>query len=87
MGNAHLVADAPCHDRAWLGMLLATLGEDAPTPVPRIWDFDELLGRSTDFEGVRRAYAHLDRHPAPHRAGPDAARLLGAWLAARGPGP
>ena len=77
-----LISDAPSHDRAWMAVLLAALDEDVV--VPRVHDFDVLVARQLDPAGVRRAYAHLDRVPTPHRAGPDARRLLEAWLAGRG---
>ena len=77
-----LVSDAPAFDGRWLSRLLVTLGPDVPTP--RILDFDVLVATHLDLQGAMRAYGHLDAHPAPHRAGPDAERLLRAWLAGRG---
>ena len=77
-----LASDAPPYDRAWMAVLLATLGEGVT--VPKVHDFDVLVARRFDMAGVRRVYAQLDAHPAPHRAGADAVRLLRAWLAGRG---
>ena len=82
VAGRRLVSDAPPWDRAWLATLLATLGEGVA--VPRLHDFDAVVARRYDFAGVRRVYAHLDAHPAPHRAAADAERLLRAWLAGRG---
>lgn len=75
-----VIADAPEFDGRWLAMLLATADIDPPTML----DFDHFVGSRLPDAGVRRVYGALDRLDAPHRAGPDAARLAQAWLAGQG---
>lgn len=83
--DRRVVSDAPSYDAYWLDQLLQTLPEHVTAP--RLHDVDVLIARQLDHAGTLRAYAHLDRVPAPHRAGPDARRLLEAWLAGRGVDP
>jgi hypothetical protein len=71
------LADAPPHDQFWLDRLLATVGEGAS---PKIKHFNIYsFGR---FEGLNldRIYEYLETHKAPHRAGPDSARIANSWM-------
>ena len=78
VGDATLVSDAPEWDGRWLARLYETEGG---LILPLVRDFDVLVAAHCDMAATRRVYAALDRIPAPHRAGPDAARLARAWAA------
>lgn len=80
--DRRVVSDAPSYDNFWLDRLLQAMPSDVMAP--RLNDFDVLIARELDHAGMMRAHTHLDRVPAPHRAGPDACRLLEAWLVGRG---
>ncbi|MCB1313229.1 MAG: hypothetical protein KDK29_15740, partial [Sedimentitalea sp.] len=70
------VSDAPEFDARWLSRLLHAGGYGT---APRIEDYDRVS--SAQFSGLAldRLYETLERHRAPHRAGPDSARLVKAW--------
>ena len=81
IGDATVVSDAPEFDARWLARLYETEGG---LILPPVRDFDLLAAARFDMAAIRRVYAALDAIPAPHRAGPDAARLARAWMAGRG---
>lgn len=83
IGGDTLVSDAPEFDGRWLHRLLAAA---EGLRVPPVIDFDRLVATHCDLDRTRRVYAHLDRAPTPHRAGPDAERLARAWAAGMGDG-
>ena len=70
-----LISDAPAFDQRWLDMMLAIIGANSSV---QLHDFDALCG-GLNLEQLRLIYGSLDANPAPHRAGPDAARLAGAY--------
>ena len=76
--GATLASDAPEFDGRWLARLCETA---EGLHVPPVQDFDMLVAARFDIDPTRRIYAELDRVVAPHRAGPDAARLARAWAA------
>tara|TARA_R110002110_G_scaffold349867_1_gene559977 strand:- start:579 stop:749 length:171 start_codon:yes stop_codon:yes gene_type:complete len=45
-------------------------------------DFHEASFALFDGYALDMLYETLEQHPAPHRAGPDSARLASAWLKA-----
>lgn len=71
------VSDAPGYDGRWLTMLLRTID---PEPAVEIVDFYQLVAVTYDYDRVRRVYRALDVLPIPHRAAPDAERLLRAFI-------
>lgn len=74
-----LVSDAPEFDARWLGRLLALAPSARP---PDMIDFDALVRWRLPPTARDAAWAALEG-PIPHRAGPDALRLAGAWAAGR----
>lgn len=78
MSGALVLSDAPEYDQRWLDRLLSTL----PTP-PGITlrDFDAAAHGVFTGPALDALYERLNLTRAPHRAGPDAARLARAWLA------
>lgn len=76
-------SDAPGHDGRWVRMLLDA--QPAPAGV-RILDFDRAVGAVCGARGADWAYERLERTRTPHRAGPDAERMLRAILYGRGRG-
>ena len=78
VGDATLVSDAPEWDGRWLARLYETADG---LRLPLVRDFDMMVAARCDMAATRRVYAALDAIPAPHRAGPDAARLARAWAA------
>lgn len=80
LGNRILLSDAPTFEVQWLGSLLdAARYTTAVLPVQNYHDASFAL-----FEGfaLDMLYETLERRAAPHRAGPDSARLARAWLVA-----
>lgn len=73
-----VVSDAPEFDERWLGRLLKLLPDQ---PRIRLIDLDHLVHVAMSHEAQRAVYEYLAVSSAPHRAGDDAARLAGAWLA------
>lgn len=73
-----LFSDAPEHDQRWLDRLAEL---NSGLTLPRIQDFDAVA--ATFHTGLRldAVYEKLERIKAPHRAGPDAARLMRAVMA------
>jgi DNA polymerase III subunit epsilon len=68
-------SDAPEFDERWLVRLLDTAPDVAAVPV---MDYDVAVAGLCGERGVNWAYEHLARTRTPHRAGPDAARMLTA---------
>ncbi|PWR00997.1 hypothetical protein DKT77_19330 [Meridianimarinicoccus roseus] len=50
--------------------------------IPTIEDYDVISSSLFKIEELQIVYDTLDRHPAPHRAGPDSERIMRAWLSA-----
>ena len=76
IGSRLMISDAPEFDGRWLSRLLHAGGYGT---APEIEEYDRVsFGR---FSGLAldRLYETLERHRAPHRAGPDSARLVKAW--------
>lgn len=74
-----LVSDAPEFESRWLArLLLATDQRGAPV----IEDFDSVSFAIFDGFALDMLYETVERRPAPHRAGPDTARLARGWLKA-----
>lgn len=79
LGDRRLVSDAPEFEMRWLSRLLQVNGCER---MPRIEDFDGISFALFEGFALDMLYETLERRPAPHRAGPDSARLAGAWLKA-----
>jgi DNA polymerase III subunit epsilon len=75
-----LVSDAPNHEQHWLSKLLET---DPTCDVPTVANFDSVSAALFDGYALDMLYEALERTTAPHRAGPDSARLTKAWLKAK----
>ena len=74
-----LVSDAPEFDAGWLSRLLQAGGCDT---VPTVADYHRVSCAQFSGLALDMLYETLERHPAPHRAGPDSARLVRAWRVA-----
>ena len=72
-----LVSDAPEFENRWLTRLLAAGGHQAS---PIIEDFHAVSFAVYDGIALDLLYEKLERTRAPHRAGPDSARLAAGWL-------
>lgn len=81
LGERRLVSDAPEFEMRWLSRLLQASNCDR---IPLIEDFDGISFALFDGYALDMLYETLERRPAPHRAGPDSARLADAWLKAAG---
>ena len=79
LGERCLVSDAPEFEMRWLSRLLQASNCDR---IPLIEDFDGISFALFEGFALDMLYETLERRPAPHRAGPDSARLAGAWLKA-----
>lgn len=71
-----LVSDAPKFDHHWLTRLLDTHVSFSPI---QVGSFDNISFTHFDCYALDVLYETLERHPAPHRAGPDSARLARSW--------
>jgi hypothetical protein len=73
------VSDAPEFEARWLFRLMKASGRAA---MPTVEDYHRIS--SVNFSGMAldMLYETLERRPAPHRAGPDSARLAKAWRTA-----
>lgn len=79
--GASVVSDAPNLERRWLRRLLKALpGVPAQDCVARVESLDEVVERILEDAELDRFYERLERSKAPHRAGPDSARLARALL-------
>lgn len=81
IGGRLVLSDAPNYDGRWLKRLFSATGR---TDFPALHDFHAAINDifMDNPEALDWAYEYLRRHPAPHRAGPDAERLLRALLRA-----
>lgn len=77
IAGRRLVADAPDHDRAWMNRLLEAAGHPKQEKLDHFTYLTVTLFRDAAHDAVE---AYLADTPKPHRAGPDAERLLRAWL-------
>lgn len=76
-----LVSDAPEFEARWLDRLLRAARR---TEVQAIEDFDGVSFALFEGYALDLLYEAVERRPAPHRAGPDTARLARGWLKAAG---
>ncbi len=74
-----LESDAPEFDARWLSRLLQAGGCDT---VPTVADYHDVSFARFSGLALDMRCETLGRHPAPHRAGPDSARLVRAWRVA-----
>ncbi|MFD2741144.1 exonuclease domain-containing protein [Sulfitobacter aestuarii] len=79
LGGRRLVSDAPEFETRWLDRLLRTAGR---AESPSVEDFDDASFAMFDGYALDLLYETVERRPAPHRAGPDSARLARGWLKA-----
>lgn len=79
LGRRRLVSDAPEFESRWLDRLLRAAGCDDS---PSIEDFDDVSFALFEGYTLDVLYETIERRPAPHRAGPDTARLALGWLKA-----
>ena len=79
LGSRRLVSDAPEFERMWLARLMDVI---SIRPLPPVANFDMVSHML--FEGIALdvVYENLAENEAPHRAGPDSARLARALLVA-----
>jgi DNA polymerase III subunit epsilon len=70
-------SDAPSYDLRWVRRLLDAHPSEAGI---RILDYDRAVGAVCGEHGANWAYERLERTRTPHRAGPDAARMMEAIL-------
>lgn len=82
--GASVVSDAAKFERRWLRPLLASLKSgpifDLEAEVSRVENMHAVIERMLDDAELDRFYERLERSKAPHRAGPDSARLARALL-------
>lgn len=74
-----LISDAPPFEQFWLQQLL---GEDTEVPPRLIEDYHAVSFALFDGFALDVLYEKLERTKAPHRAGPDSARLASGWVRA-----
>ncbi len=79
LGGRRLVSDAPEFEIRWLDRLLRAAGR---AENPSIEDFDGTSFAVFEGYALDLVYETIERRPAPHRAGPDTARLARGWLKA-----
>lgn len=79
VGRHTLVSDATEFEARWLSRLLRTTGR---MKTPSIEDFDAVSFAVFSGYAFDMLYETVERRPAPHRAGPDTARLARGWLRA-----
>ncbi|WP_167648816.1 exonuclease domain-containing protein [Mameliella alba] len=79
VGRRTLVSDAAEFEARWLSRLLRTTGR---AEIPSIEDFDAVSFAVFSGYALDMLYETVERRPAPHRAGPDTARLVRGWLRA-----
>ena len=79
LGDKVLVSDAPEFEARWLSRLLQSCGHAKNLKIADYHgtSFARFSGLALDM-----LYETLERRPAPHRAGPDSARLAHAWRVA-----
>ena len=79
LGHRRLVSDAAEFEARWLARLMEAAGR---SDVPNIEDFDAVSFTVYHGYALDLLYEMVERRPAPHRAGPDTARLARGWLKA-----
>lgn len=79
MAGRLLVSDAPDFDGRWLERLMNAANTHAVSP---ILDFDQLNFSLFHGAALDSLYERFERSAVPHRAGPDSARMVRAWLRA-----
>ncbi|MBW3243278.1 hypothetical protein KUV57_11275 [Epibacterium sp. DP7N7-1] len=67
-----VVSDSPRNDQPWLDRLLSTIGKEGQIRIISVW---EALNGRVEQNNLVRMKEWLRENKAPHRAGPDAARL------------
>jgi len=75
-----LISDAPEFEARWMARLLTAAG---CTAVPMIKNYHDVSHNLFSGLALDMLYESLERSPAPHRAGPDSARLAKAWRKAQ----
>ena len=75
VGGRNLLCDAPEFDGHWLSRLMAGQGAEHL----KLMEFGEVAAKAFDDATLDWVYEGLERRHVPHRAGPDSARLAGAW--------
>lgn len=76
--NTTVISDAPKFDQRLLDRLM---GLQMDLPLTAIEDFHHAAFSTFDGYALDIVYETLERRRAPHRAGPDSARLAHAWHA------
>lgn len=76
LGDRVMVSDAPEFEARWLSRLMKSGKQVA---IPTIEDYHRVSFASFSGLALDMLYEALERRPAPHRAGPDSARLAHAW--------
>jgi DNA polymerase-3 subunit epsilon len=76
LGDKVLVSDAPEFETRWLTRLMKA---GAPATIPNVGDYHRMSSASFSDLALDMLYEALEQSPAPHRAGPDSARLTRAW--------
>lgn len=81
MSGRIVLSDAPGYERLWLNRLLEVVGR---RDAIRIQDYHVVttLVLSDDPDGLDRMLEWLACSQVPHRAGPDAERMVRAWVRA-----
>ena len=79
LGARCLVSDAPEFEARWLIKLFCADGRDE---IPPVKDYHEVSSTLYSGYALDMLYETLERRAAPHRAGPDSARLATGWLKA-----
>lgn len=79
LGDKRLVSDAPQFETRWLTRLMKAATQ---TLIPAVEEYHRLSCSRFSGLALDRLYEALERRSAPHRAGPDSARLAHAWCKA-----
>ncbi|WP_448327665.1 3'-5' exonuclease [Sulfitobacter sp. M13] len=79
LGARRLLSDAPEFEKRWLIKLFRADGRDE---IPPVGDYHEISSKLYSGYALDMLYETLERRAAPHRAGPDSARLAFGWLKA-----
>ncbi|WP_108485227.1 hypothetical protein [Oceaniglobus ichthyenteri] len=76
LGDRVPVSDAPEFEARWLFRLMKAGGR---ATMPAVEDYHQISFAIFSGMALDMLYETLERRPAPHRAGPDSARLADAW--------
>jgi len=79
LAGRQLVSDAPEFETRWLARLLHARGY---SEIPAIEHYDRISFALYSGYALDMVYETVERGAAPHRAGPDSARLATGWLKA-----